>query len=102
MTDSAEPAGDTLTPGSAALQAIMAANPMASAVVSAVSSTKAAVGSTASAAGSLLTDHLANWALIAVGVVLGLGALLISQKSPTATIVEAATSAVRTGAATVA
>jgi hypothetical protein len=44
--------------------------------------------------GTLSTILSANGVLIAVGIILGLGALLISQRTPTANIIQAARSAV--------
>lgn len=91
MTDAAAPgAVGTADPTSAlfsdALTGIIASNPLTAAVVGAGS--VAVQG--ASAVKGAVVSSAANWVLIGVGVVLALGALLISQQKPIANIVQAA------------
>lgn len=68
--------------------------PVVAPVVGAATGAGAAGGITSKLIGGL-GANIPNYALIAVGIVMGLGALLISQKSATTNIIEATTGAVK-------
>lgn len=86
------------TIGSAFLSAALQSNPLTAPLAGSSALVAPAVKAAAGAGVTVATSAMANYVLIGVGIVLALGALLISQKQPIANITTAAAGAIRSGA----
>lgn len=97
MDNAATVTGPTATLGSSMLAGAEAAV-LGSAGTTATGAAASAATSLATTAANAVGSSLANYVLIGVGIILAIGALLISQKQPIQNITSAALGAVKAGA----